>query len=346
MSKRETTPATILDRANKWDAICFPVSSQPLASLLAGQYTLPTDRAQAVVGEMQPGRQTIFALQSGEYTLIPNQLVRDVAEKELPGHRLDVSYNSRGEFSINLIMPDEVSEIRTEGQSKVKDRLFRSLMIANSYSGKMPFSLQGSAQWEKEQTSTQTKMRVSYYREVCTNGLMGWADDYYSLEEYMNWLAAGKPTKHVKIQQERPAEMVEHTEHKREVEHEILIERKFHHKGLNLELFKAHLEKAFRQFVSQQNSLTNTVYKQLSRTVVGKDREKLFADTKLPARLAQVALERLVHEEQLLQTPANLWLAYNAANYALFQSKTALGINERFQKDEQLFHHFAELAMS
>lgn len=271
--------------------------------------------------------------------------MREVAEQQLPSHRLDASYNSRGEFSLNLIMPDEISQIKTEGKSKVQDRLFRSLIINNSYSGKMPFTLQGSAQWEKEQTTTQSKMRVSYFREVCTNGLMGWADDYYTLDEYMNWLAAGKPTKHLRIEQEKSAELVEVTEQKREREHEILVERKFHHKSLNLDIFKMHLEQAFQQFLRQRSSLTASVYEQLARTSVGKDREKLFADTKLPKMLARTALERLSHEEQLLQTPANLWLAYNAANFALFQSKNAVPISGRFQQDEQLFHHFAELAM-
>lgn len=346
MSTKTVTTASTLDRANHWDSVCFPVSTQPTAKLLNGQFILPTDRAQAVVGEMKAGEQTIFALQSVEYTLIPNQLVREVAEQYLPGHKLDASFNSRGEFSLNLIMPDEINEMKTQGNSKVRDRLFRSVIINNSYSGKTPFSLQGSAEWEREQTSTQSKMRVSYYREVCTNGLMGWADDYYTLDEYLTWLSKGKPTKHVKIRQEKPAELVEVTERKTQREQEILVERKFHHKSLNLDVFKAHLEQAFQQFLRQRNSLTATVYKQLSRTAVGKDRERLFADTKLPKTLARIALERLAHEEQLLQTPANLWLAYNAANYALFQSKSALPISERFHQDEQMFHHFAELAMS
>ena len=342
MSTKNATPSPriLLSRADKWDSICFPVSTQPTAKLLSSAYALPTDRAQAVVGELN-GLPTIFALQSADYTLIPNSLVREVAEQQLPGHRLDASFNSRGEFSLNLIMPDEISEIKTQGQSKVQDRLFRSLIISNSYSGKMPFTLQGSAQWEKEQTTTQSKMRVSYFREVCTNGLLGWADDYYTLDEYVSWLAAGKPTKHLRIEQEKPAELVEVTER----EQEILVERRFHHKSLNLDIFRAHLEQAFQQFLRQRSSLTASVYKQLARTPVGKDRERLFADTRLPKTLARTALERLAHEEQLLQTPANLWLAYNAANFALFQSKNAIPISGRFQKDEQLFHHFAELAM-
>jgi hypothetical protein len=59
-----------------------------------------------------------------------------------------------------------------------------------------------------------------------------------------------------------------------------------------------------------------------------------------------VALERLLHEEALLGAVANLWLGYNAANYALFNSKSSLAINDRYRQDEQLFHRFAELAMS
>jgi hypothetical protein len=341
-----STKSTKLEQASKWDTICFPVEVVPLVDLLNEPYLLPSDRNRAVVGEMTPGRKTIFAMQSGEYTLIPNKLVREVADRELPGHKLSASFTDRGEFSLSIVMPDEVSEIATTGNSQVRDRLFRSLIINNSYSGKTPFSLQGSAEWEKEVTGRRTEMRVSYFREICTNGLMGWADDYYTIDEYLQWLAAGKPTKHRKIQQEREAELVERVDRRVTREHEILIERKFHHKGLNLDMFRKHLEQAFQQFIKRSHSLTSSIYKELARKPVEGDREKLFTDTKLPKKLAAIALERLAHEETLLQTEANMWLAYNAANYALFNSKSSLAINDRFRQDEQLFHHFAELAMS
>lgn len=339
-----STKSARLEEAIKWDDICFPVKTAPLGELLNGPYHLPTDRSHAIVGEVL-GEPTIFALQSGEYTLIPNSLVREVAEQHLPGHRLSALYTRRGEFSLSLIMPDEISEVMTNGTSQVRDRLFHSVIINNSYSGKTPFTLQGSAHWEQERTGTRSEMRVSYFREVCTNGLMGWADDYFSLDEYGQWLAAGKPTKHQRIERELPAELVELTEQRIEYEQQVLVERKFHHKGLSLAMFKKQLEIAFRQFLRQQSSLTAKVYQRLGRTPVTGDREQLFADTKLPKMLARTALERLAHEEQLLQTPANLWLAYNAANYALFQSKSSLAIGDRFRQDEQLFHHFAELAL-
>jgi hypothetical protein len=336
----------LLDRASQWDTICFPVSVQPLADLLKDQYAVPSDRATAVVGEITPGQPRIFALQSNEYTLIPNSLLREVADEQLPGHKLSATYNSRGEFCLSLIMPDQINEIATGAKSQVHDRLFRSLIINNSYSGKAPFTLQGSAQWEKEQVGTFSKMRVSYFREVCTNGLMGWADDYYTLDEYLAWLAKGKPTTHRKVKEIKPAELVEVTERRIQREQEILVERKFQHKGLNLDIFKKHLEQAFQQFLRQSDSLTAKVYAQLSReAVLPADREKLFADTKLPKMLARAALERLEYEEQLLNTPANLWLAYNAANYALFNNRSSLTINDRFRQDEQLFHHFADLAL-
>jgi hypothetical protein len=47
------------------------------------------------------------------------------------------------------------------------------------------------------------------------------------------------------------------------------------------------------------------------------DCEKLFADSKLSPRLAQAALSCLTHEELLLQTPANLWLAGTACGHLL-----------------------------
>jgi hypothetical protein len=95
---------------------------------------------------------------------------------------------------------------------------------------------------------------------------MGWADDDYSIDEYMEWLAKGKPTKHRKVQQEKLAELVERTERRVQREHEMLVERKFHHKGLNLDVFKKHLEQAFQQFLRRSYSLTSTVYKELART--------------------------------------------------------------------------------
>ena len=40
-----------------------------------------------------------------------------------------------------------------------------------------------------------------------------------------------------------------------------------------------------------------------------------------------------------------MWLAYNAVNYALFNIKTSLSINDRFKLDESAFHKMAELAV-
>ena len=329
--------------ATGWDSLCYPVAVKPLGSLLSEAMQLPTDRCMAVVGEPVPGKQSILAIQSAEYSLIPNQLLREVAEAVVPGHRLSFRASLRGEFSISLIMPTEVGGVVPGGDGDVKDRIYRSILLNNSYSGKSPFSLQGSVDWEKQLVAGTQAMRVSYYREVCTNGLMGWADEYYSLDEYVAWLAAGSPTKHKKVQQQR-TELVERggeTEKGRQV----VLEQKFHHKGLNLELLRAHLTTAFEQCISAPNTLSADIFGQLAQVPVGKNREKLLADTKLPKMLAKVALERLALEETLLQTPANLWLAYNAANFALHNTPNSLTVSDRMLRDQAAFHHFAKLAL-
>jgi hypothetical protein len=333
----------ILDRSAQWDAICFPVATEPLASLLpAGYQLLPTDRQRAVVGEMTPGIKSIFALQSDEYSLVPNEVLRRVAENSFPGHTLDVRYTDRGEFTLNLILPDEVNISAEPGQV---DRLYKTMIINNSYSGKTPFTLQGTALREHRESTTEVKMRVSYYRLICANGLMGWADEYLSLDEYLSWLANGKPKKYKDARRVK-TEVMEVTERNDRNDVEVLVQKKFTHKGLDMEWFEQHLASVFETFKNTRSSLTVEVYQQMARAATPEDVAKVMVEAGLPKMLARTAMERLRKEERELNTPANLWLAYNAVNYALFNSRSSLTINDRFRLDEAAFHQLATLSLT
>lgn len=337
----------ILDRATQWDTICFPIKSVPLASLLPTDYQLlPTDRQLAIVGEQTLGKKSIFALQSAEYSLVPNELLRRVAEREFPNHNLDVHFTHQGEFSINLILPDEINIFSKSGDTKTVDRLYKSMILNNSYSGKTPFTLQGTALKEHTTTRTESKMRVSYYREICSNGLMGWADDYLTMDEYLTWLMNGKPKKYKDALKIKDAELVELTKQTENKETDILIQKKFHHKGLNLDWFEQHLTNIFQEFKRKQHSLTPTIYKNLVQHATPENLGSIFSETGLPKMLARTALERMQKEERELKTSANLWLAYNAVNYSLFSSRSSLSINERYRLDEAAFHQLAKLALS
>lgn len=338
-----------LERSQTWDALCFPIASVPLETLLPTGYRIvPSDRKQAIVGELPDGTKNIFAMQSGEYSLIKNEVLREAAELYLPGHTIDASFTPQGEFSINLILPDEVNISSHSANTKVVDRLYKSIIINNSYSGKTPFSLQGTALKEHIETGTTSKMRVSYYRQVCTNGLMGWADDYMSFDQYLAWLLNGKPKKFKDALKIKDAELVVLTGRQVQREQEVLVEKKFHHKGLNLEVFKKQLASIFTAFQSQTNSLTPTigVYKELAQRPTPENLATVITESGLPKMLARNAMDRLAEEMRLLETPANLWLAYNAVNHALFNSRSSLSISDRFRLDEAAFHQLATLALT
>jgi hypothetical protein len=331
-----------LDRADLWEPICFPVERKRLASFLPeGVKLLPSDRQYAIVGEMTPGEQSIFALQSEDYTLIPNALIRRVAEATFPGHSLDVRYTPRGDFSISLIL-DEIDVVHQPG---FEDRLRKTMIINNSYHGRTPFTLQGTALGEHVETITGTHMRVSYYRQVCDNGLMGWADDYLTLDDYLQWLANGKPKKYKDAQQVKEHGLVTQTRRVEERSTEVLVQKKFSHRRLDLEWFEQYLTRTFTQFFAHQSSLTLAVYQRLAQVNVADRKEDVLAQAGLPKMLARRALERLEKEERELGTPATLWLAYNALNHALFNNASSLNINERFRLDEAAFHQMATLSL-
>jgi hypothetical protein len=239
-------------------------------------------------------------------------------------YSLDVRYTTQGEFSITIILPDKVS-IGSE-------QLYKSIIINNSYNGKTPFTIQGTAiRMGKERS-----VRVSYYRRICSNGLMGWVDDFMSMENYLNWLLAGQPKKY----RDSLKQQVSIGENKYE-EKDELFQKRFSHKGLKTEWFREYLTKELQNFLHQPSSLTAQVYKRLANNPVYEDIGPMITDTGLPKMLARQALERLRKEERLLRVKPNLWLVYNAINYALFNSRSSLTINDRYRLDESALHHLS-----
>ncbi|WP_026461442.1 hypothetical protein [Adhaeribacter aquaticus] len=327
-----STQSTNLDKSTFWDNICFPVQEEKLQDLLPGSYKLlPSDRQRAIVGYMPNGTQHIFALQSHEYTLIPNELIRSVIDSVTTDYCLATRFTPSGEFSMNIILPDSL---------KVGDEVLKkNLIINNSYTGKSPFNIQGNS----IEATNEEKVKVSYYRQICSNGLMAWADEFMSLEEYFNWLANGQPKKYLNAIKEK-VELVNIERIKKE---EKVLAETLNHKGLNLEIFKEHLANIVRNFLQRSESVTGTVYNKLIQVATPSDADvqKVIATAGLPKKLASLAVERLREEEKLLQTDANLWLVYNAANYALFNGKSALTINERFKADLKAFNNIAEFAL-
>ncbi len=321
-----TFVSTSLERADKWDQICFPVQTQPLSSLLPEGYELlATDRQTAVVGERGPGRFEVFALQGKDYSLIPNEVIRQVVDSCVEDYTLDIHYSDRGEFSIAIILPEQVSV--------GEERLSKSLIINNSYSGKTPFTLQGATL----QGQPAGKARISFYRSVCSNGLTGWADDFTSLEEYLGWLQVGRPRR---IREMPPAGRLSSSGEK-----DGLLAKKIPHKRLDMEWFGEYVSGIIRRFMTQESSVTAQVYGRLAQTAPVSQVPGLITEMGIPKQLARQAVERLRKEEKLLRTDSNLWLVYNAVNYSLLNSRSSLTITDRYEWDEKALHHLAALTV-
>ncbi|QHT71498.1 hypothetical protein GXP67_34980 [Rhodocytophaga rosea] len=314
--------STSLEQASSWEDICFPIEAVELSSLLPeGYQLLATDRQIAIIGDSHLGGKDIFALQSKEYSLIPNSLIRSVIDDCISGYSLNIRYTTQGEFSIAIILPEKVN--------MGSEQLYKSVIINNSYNGKTPFTIQGTSIG----MYNEKRVRSSYYREICSNGLMGWVDDFISMQDYLNWLAAGQPKKSKDRQQQVSKEI------KEDIPKEELLQKRFSHKGLKNEWFKEYLAKELHNFLNYPKSLTAQVYNRLSSKPVSKEAESIITDIGVPRMLAKQAQDRLRREEKLLSVKPNLWLVYNAVNYALFNSRSSLTINDRYKLDESALHY-------
>ncbi|GGB95989.1 hypothetical protein [Dyadobacter sediminis] len=309
--------------SNSWDDICYPVHPVWLADILPDYDIMATDRQQLIVGEPHHGRKTVFGIQSADYAIIPNILIREVVDKLFSDYSLQIKHTTTGEFSISIIFPQELS---IGGE-----RLQRSMILTNSYNGKTPFSIQG--QTMTTMLDNDFVPGSSMYRAICKNGLMGWADSFVKLPAYRQWLLQGKQGKAKKpAPKSRPLI--------RQVQKDPKI-RKIHHSRLTPELFK---EQLYSLLVAQQETkptLTATVYEHFQQKAVTRSDEDLLKTLPIPVQLAKQAQERLRLEERLLGSNPSYWLMYNAVNHALFNARSSLTLNDRYKLDEQVFHQLA-----
>ena len=306
---------------DSWDDICFPVQSVWLADLLPTYDIVATDRQQLIVGNIAGGRNTIFGIQSADYSVIPNTVIREVVDELIPQYKLLIQYTPTGEFSINIVLP-EVFQIG-------KESLQRSLILTNSYNGKTPFTLQGQSFITL--LHPDSVLRSSMYRGVCQNGLLGWADHFEDASAYQTWLeqwaAASQKTR---LSKSRPA-----GDRKGRPSPGI---RTIHHSELTIDVFRQHLRGLLIDHLKPELTLTSEIYTQLQQSEMRPRDEGLLRELPVPAQLAKQARERLRTEERLLNVNPSYWLLYNAVNFALFTSRSSLTLNDRYRLDEQVFH--------
>lgn len=330
--------------SSQWDDICFPVRAVPFTEVLPNYDIVATDRQQLIIGEPNGRKPVVYAAQSNEYSIIPNSLLRQVTDRLISDYALDVRFTPNGEFVINVVTKGETFQI-----GKQTDTLTKSLVFNNSYNGKMPFKVQGTVvnttTVEKYQ---EARMRISYYRQVCSNGLMGWSDEFMNLDEYLNWLLKGKPKKYKDARETKTTFQEAHTYQQLVGQTtEQALSRKFHHKGLDLMVFEQYLEKVISQFLQQKSGLTLDIYQKMAKQQVDQQQaEQLLVDAKLPKMLARQAMTRMAEEERLLESRPNIWLLYNAINYTLFTAQASMSINDRFRQDEAVFHDLAQMVLT
>jgi len=307
-----------------WDDICFPVEPLLLSDLLPDYDIIATDRQKLIVGQPTGGRKTLFGIQSADYTIMPNSAIREVVDELIPAYQLLIKHTYTGEFSISVILPTSL----LVGD----EQLQRSLIIANSYNGKTPFSIQGQPLTTLLDPSTH--LGSSVYRNVCQNGLLGWADSFPDLAAYQTWLikwAKGtqkKPVATAHVRQQRAAPAI----------------RKLHHSTLTIPQFQQQLHELLADHLTTGVTLTATVYDHFQQTNMASDHDAVLKKLPIPVQLVKQARERLRLEERLLNTAPTCWLVYNAVNYALFTARSSLTLNDRYRLDERVFHQLAAQA--
>ncbi len=307
-----------------WKDICYPIESVWLAELLPDYDIVATDRQQLVVGQIPGGRKTLFGIQSADYTIVPNAAIQEVIDELIPEYQLVIKHTVTGEFSICIVLPATV-QIGEES-------IHRSLTLTNSYNGKTPFSIQGQSLTSLLDPAT--RLGSSLYRNLCQNGLMGWADPFANLAEYQSWLEQGAGGRRKK----QPPTGAVSPKRTRQTRSEI---RNIHHSALTIELFQEHLRDLIAEHLAADHTLTTSVYDHFQKTVPAKADDAILKELPIPVQLAKQARERLRLEERMLEAKLSYWLLYNAVNYALFTARSSLTFNDRYRLDERVFHQLA-----
>ncbi|MGX5856010.1 hypothetical protein ACWKW6_20330 [Dyadobacter jiangsuensis] len=314
--------------ADSWEQICYPVYPVWLKDVLGDYDIMATDRQQLIVGEPDIGRKSVFGIQSADYTIIPNSLIREVVDRLVPSYSIRAKHTSTGEFSISIILP---GALRVGGE-----QLQQSMILTNSYNGKTPFSIQG--QTFAAIAGQSALPASSMYRDLCQNGLMGWADAFADLPVYREWLGQLGTKKAMK--KGNLAESFLRAEHK------TSRAPKIHHSRLTPELFQQQLYNMLVAQIKSRPALTATIYEHFQDRMVSKTDESLLKKLPIPVQLAKQAHERLRLEERLLGARASYWLMYNAVNHALFNARSSLTLNDRYKLDERVFHQLAASAFA
>ncbi len=307
-----------------WKDICYPIESMWLTDLLPGYDIIATDRQQLIVGQIPGGRKTLFGIQSADYTIVPNAAIKEVIDELVPEYQLVVKHTITGEFSICIVLP---ATVQIGGEA-----IHRSLTLTNSYNGKTPFSIQGQSL--AALLDPATRLGSSLYRNLCQNGLMGWADPFADLTEYKTWL--GQWTGGRKKKQ--PPKSAIAPDRTRQMRSEI---RNIHHSALTIEVFQEHLRELIAEHLTTEHTLTVQVYDHFQQTIPAGTDTILLKELAIPSQLAKQAMERLRLEERMLEAKLSYWLLYNAVNYALFTARSSLTFNDRYRLDERVFHQLA-----
>ena len=346
---KENEPSKLtLERTQNWKHIVFPVEPVPLKSLLNQELSIfDSGRSTAIVGQWPDGEKGIFAVQSAKYSLIPNRLFQTAADRVLgDDYQVLVRFSRKGDFQINLVLPERVewhSTARIESDFAPRDILQRQITILNSYTGKSQIHLQAT---ELKQVLTQ-RVRISYYRQICTNGLMAWADEFLTMDEYFDYLATGKKPTERHFAFDRSLEGFTHDKTSIETytteSTQQLLQKSFSHRGLEEKPFLEFLCQFLTETIAygqQSNSLTLPVYQKMTQKRVDDTAKALdlLIDASLPKKLAMAALERMNEEAVALQVQPNAWLLYNGANHALFNQPSSVPLDVRYKLDARLFH--------
>jgi len=330
MSQQSTT----ISYSNHWEDVCHRVELVDTDTILKEGYrNVGSHRSKAIVEYVSDDQFRVYGYQSPDYSLVSNRLIQSAVEEALTNYQLDVRYTDHGEYSFNLMLPKQVT---IDGEV-----LSSNIIINNSYNGRAPISFQGTVLEHFEEQ----KMRVSYYRQICKNGLMGWVDEFLTMDEYLQWLVSGKPKKYrdaLKVKQPELVTIQTTQERKR-------LHRKWSHIGINPEAFRQYVVNVLAALSKPKDyTFTTELYERLAAS---KPRQSpgiilLAPELGLPKKLAGEALKRLEEEQKLLNKEPNFWLMYNAVNYALFNSKSSLTITERYKTDEETLHYLAELTVN
>ena len=311
--------------ATSWEEICYPVDSVLLADMLPEYDIIATDRQQLIVGTPPGHRKTIFGIQSSGYTIIPNEMIRQAVDSLFSQYELQIKHTITGEFSISIILPEELA---IGGE-----RLKRSIIVTNGYNGKTPFSIQG-----RTLTADNGLPGGSMYRAVCQNGLMGWADSFTELSHYQDWLRGQLPGAFKGQQRKSDASM--------KPEALPQLRRPKGNRKIDFEALQQQLTDLLSSVTQQDLTLTAMVYEYFQKKSMTRKEENLLSSLPIPVQLARQARERLRIEQSLLGVTPSYWLMYNAGNYALFNARSSLTLNDRYKLDEKVFHQFAALAFN